>query len=480
MLISCVSFCFVAFASISPTSISAAADVIVYVSATNGSSDPNCGSSIEFPCLGIEGLLNSNTIFFKQLRNDIAFFNGTQTYNQSVGRHYIYYLPGVYKAIPSFSYQFRGFSFIGLGNVTIEVDQFYGRFDSLWAMMSTVKLEVANDRRYPAVFYFRECTDIRIENFNFHISHDFPSVAGLTFDLSSDVVVENCSFSEVARDSSAIVVVHPVGSTLLSDILIKSLHGKGGYHQLILVAFSGFDDESNSTPKLQLVAVTLINVRITDIVAVDYKPQSVEQLLSGKIQYPNYDYKENWKAATAILVLFRKGSLARVLRMQNCVIHNVKPNDNRSPVTIQFEDASLDLVEMENCSFSNNFGSVGGSVAAFFDKNLGNTEIAANHILFKNCTFRNNSALFNGGAVFVDYLTDAAANDVRFENTSFLNNQAPFGGALLLRYDGDISSGVTTKNSKQVIISNSTFIGNIASHGIVYANGMSLTINGKR
>lgn len=465
---------FIAMTLVSHTS----ADRYLYISATGGSVDPQCGSSIDSPCARFEGMFNAT--LWKESTGDIVFLNATNMSNSTEGRHYVYYLPGVYKASLVFMYRFRGWSFIGIGNVTVEVESFYGRYDPLWPLMSTVELEVLNVRRYPAAFYFRECTDIVVENLRFSIDHSIPDLAGVTFDLSSDVEVRNCSFTEVSFDSSAAVVIHPVGPILFSNCSIESLHGVGGYRQLILVAFSGFDGDPGRGEALP--SVTLDNVKISDIVSSDYTLQSVQQLLSGTMRYPTYDFRSNWKAATAILVLFRKGSVADFFTMRNCVIHSVKPNDNRSPVTIQFQEAILNLVQIDGCTFSDNFGSVGGSVAIFFYKNVGFSIISSNRVHFTNCSFINNTALFNGGAVSVDYLTNALTNNVVFENAQFIGNQATFGGALLLRYDLETGSSDSEDmaTAKEVTITDCVFNGNKAYHGIVYTNRVSVTVDGTR
>lgn len=455
-------------------------DEHIYVSPSdnherNDGSQFLCGISMDKPCHGFRELLNRTgqleTVSGIQILDLSALQKSTE-----FGHHYVHCMPGIYNTTPVFMYGFSNWSFVGIGHVTVRVGSFYGDYRPLWPYMSEIELESSNARRYPAAFYFRNSSNIEIINIEFSVDHNVALLAALTVDLSGVVDIKNCSFPEVYFDSSAVVIVYPIGPVNIIDGRVEALHGVRGYRELFLVVFGNI---KGTLPNFG--QVTIERTLITDVVAVDYRPVYLEQLFQGTVAYPEYDYRSNWKAATAVLVLFRPSSSTHLFRMRNCVIKGVRSNDNHSPVTIQFQGAYLNFVQMTDCTFADNTGSVGGAVALFFDEVIGLPELTANQVMFKRCNFTNNSALFNGGAVSVDYLADGEENRVIFEDCRFERNKAAFGGALILRYNPyNNVDGSRSQNPQQAAITNCEFKSNTAIHGIIFADGVKISLYAKK
>ena len=441
-------------------------DEHLYVSPTGNSRSREFCGAIDSPCVGIRELLNRTGHL--QVVGGIQVLNLTSL-QTNASHHYIHFLSGIYITDPVIMYGFSNWTFAGRGQVAIKIDSFYGNYPSLWPYISAVELESAT-RRYPAAFYFRNCSNIEITNIEFYVDHRMAyDIAALTIDLSSTVFVNNCSFQEVSYDSSAVVILYPIGPVIVYNCTVEGLHGVHGYRELFLVVFGDTNIEDFGV-------VLLENVIVSDIVAADYKPVHLQQLFEGTVKYPEYDYRSNWKAATAILVLFRPGSKFHNFKMINCQIVRIQSTDNHSPITIQFQGAYVNFVTISDCIFSENTGSVGGSVAIFFGGAISKVELTRNKVAFERCNFTGNSALFNGGAVSVDYLTDGAYNQVIFNGCQFQGNQAGFGGALILRYDPYNANGRKSQNRQVISIIDCEFSSNKATGGILMADGVTLSL----
>ena len=112
-----------------------------------------------------------------------------------------------------------------------------------------------------------------------------------------------------------------------------------------------------------------------------------------------------------------------------------------------------------NCSFINNKADHGGAV---------NTKVIISNCgaIFNNVEFKNNSAVYDGGAVY-NSADNEHTNTTNYINVLFDNNSADKGGAI---FNYSNATGNFNGGTNKVIVKNATFINNNAASGSAIYN----------
>lgn len=428
-----------------------------------------CGTDRGSPCHGLAAFLNRTGRV--GMVGQILVLNGSSS-GSTIPSAQVHLSPGTYQTDPIFLYGISNWSFIGMGDVAITVKSFQDDYNQLWPYMSYDQFRNAT-LRYVAALYFRECSGIEIVNIDFSVAVSVTALSALTIDQSGDFDVIDCGVTEVHTNSSALVIINPVGPIYVRSFLVQDLYSTYPFQRLFLITFSKLLDGMGRS-----VTVTLSNITLMDIMQPNYTgcPPSLNQILSGAIAYPPHGYQFNTKSAGVILVQFKQRVHGNTFIFEDSTIEGVQPAGHDSPLAVQFSSATYNDVIIRNCTFSHNTGYFGGAVDVVFTG-----AAKQNSITFSECTFEANSALYNGGAVSVEFFHDQEVSSVMFERCQFQRNSASFGGAVMARFTTMTDFHISKHNYDRVVqFVDCDIFNNTADHGIIDGHSVLFKVDGRK
>lgn len=136
----------------------------------------------------------------------------------------------------------------------------------------------------------------------------------------------------------------------------------------------------------------------------------------------------------------------------------LKANGHGGAVLIRLANVQNSTFRIENCSFENNSAEVdGGAVFVSISQ-----EVSSNQFMLTNNTFTNNRVeTASGGAVSINSFNITFDNTITIENCSFINNTGNAGGAVSVAlYDSNLNSTTfpdTVNFVRCAFINNSAF-----------------------
>ena len=116
----------------------------------------------------------------------------------------------------------------------------------------------------------------------------------------------------------------------------------------------------------------------------------------------------------------------------------LKSNGHGGAVLIRFVNVQNSTVMIENCSFENNFAEVdGGAVFISLSEN-----VSSSLIVFRNNSFINNTVeTASGGAISLNSFSITFNNTINIEDCDFISNSGNAGGAVSVAlYDSNLNS----------------------------------------
>ena len=167
-------------------------------------------------------------------------------------------------------------------------------------------------------------------------------------------------------------------------------------------------------------------------------------LVNGKSDGANKGIREKGSNITLDSSVVTNCSSTGISLSYNSTLHNFKATNSEFSNN-EFYAISLagsHNMNLTNCIFDNNKGRAGGAVHI-------STEELKNEIQFDNCTFNNNNASENGGAVEVGYYTSGMSGNhkVSFVNCTFSNNKSDANGGAVHGQYVKINNCTFNKNS---------------------------------
>ena len=370
-------------------------DVTWYIS-PNGTPDPGCGRTRESPCDSLNTVLNLSHLFnvTSSLAGAPCFYSpGNDDGRRSTT---VFFDGGENFVPPTCLRNWTNLAIIGLGDVTIT--------SSLGAPR--------------AFFEFASCNNVTITNLHFVAT--FPGKGTLYFEMSRQISVTDCSIPLTQHPSMGIEIVLGGGDVQIASNLFygnSSLVAEGGSTVALKVTqgrqMSGcsFQDECNNNA-FEAINLTVINCTFRDIAS------------GGE---PSDSYGSTHTDAIALSVRFFSGASNNRMVVGDSVFTGIVYT-KASSVLVNYDSASVNnYARFVNCSFSKNRVRYGGGIAAYF---YGKPQNGLLEI--ENCTFTNNEASFEGGGVFVVFLSRNLENSVYISRSRFTRNYAQYGAGIFL------------------------------------------------
>lgn len=428
-------------------SLSAAVDVVWYIS-NNGSNDiSTCGRNIATPCVSLTVVLH-NSQLFENSTGSCRVSNGDSDGRSSTT---VYFLEGTHFMDPVCLTNWDNLSVIGLGpKGSITVTTRIGGLNGLFSFTSSTGLSFSNivfETGFVgrSTLSFCTCTNITIEDCLFPVTT--PNTQGVEIIQSSgEISITRSNF-----------IGNPDLSSQSDNFVIglSVLHGGNGGGSLC------------TTQDPDPFRLVVSDCQFTSIT-------------SGELADDNYASTRS--RGTVLRIRFLEGSENNHVTIDNITVSNTI-NMAGSAVLINFDSGSdTNTVSIERSKFSRNQVRYGGGVAAYFysGPHFGQLSI-------KDCIFENNMAAFEGGGVFAVFLGSDASNFLRVERSVFTGNFALVGAGLFLLNNpvwfsqrglfDPVSPPLVTVN-----VTDCTFLGNQANlkEGILNTLRIELFVGGLR
>ncbi|WP_455645648.1 C1 family peptidase [Methanosphaera sp.] len=280
-------------------------------------------------------------------------------------------------------------------------------------------------------------------------------------DVERNVLVDNCTFINCTAKN----MTNSIGGVAYfrySNVTItnsKFTNCKSGMGSIFLLSRSKLNmnnceiKNNGAYNSSSLISSYTSNITLNNILFEENKVNSSGlYVTSGTLDVYNSQFKNNSAYNTASCIYVSEA---------NTTINNTYFTNNQAFTdiggTIYVNNSYLII---NNSQFNNNLASMGGAIVIH---NGTGTNFNLNKTLYNatiiNTTFTNNTAKYEGGAIYDVYST------LSIESSTFTNNTARSGGAIY------------TDNLK-LIINNSNFTTNTATKygGVIYANENNITL----
>lgn len=337
------------------------------------------------------------------------------------------------------------------------------------------------------IIYFLNCNNITVTNLTF-----VDSVIGrntIYARNTSDIHVSHCSIPVYAVGASAIVLMNPQGSVIITNVKVYGnrilndisegfLHNDGGSPGTAFRISIGVGSSSYGvylTEAQSLTTLSPVNILIENCLFEKIISETDEEI---------YDYMQSSQRSKVMRIDLTNKAIGNTIVFRNCVFENNVDLTGSIALT-SIEEAHDNTVEFHSCHFKHNTAKFGGGIATYFS----GTDTFNNTINITESTFLDNQATQEGGGVFMATLARSPqTNTLGIINSSFTHNSALYGACVFLFNDPiqylHVSSDMPgiSKPIMRVSLSNTLFTNNTAmlSEGVVNALRMQLELTGTK
>ena len=448
----CITFAVVVLLILSAASLSASQggatppDVVWYVGPGGSSDIATCGRTPESPCDSLQTILDQSPLFGNETFS--CYLSGGDGDGRTSTT--VNFLQGTNFVPPVCLMGWSNLSIIGLGPPGSVI----------------ITSDLSGTR---AVFNFELCSNISITNLIFQTA--YIGRVTLYFSSTSDVTIRNSNFPILARHSGGIIIQDCSG-----DILIENceIYGNPEFadtsiSETALQIRQG--SGSSSTPVVELTPITAV---IRDCEFYD--------IVSGGD--PDDSYKSSHNDGLVFEVNFFRGAVGNRVTVQGCNFSHII-NPRTSGVLVNYDSGSVNnSVIFMDSTFLNNTVRYGGGIAAYFYANPQNSFLCV-----VGCDFADNTANFEGGGVFVAFLSRDVSNAVNISSSTFSENRARYGAGVFLFNNPAWTGGLSSSSDVVALplvftnITDCEFERNEAlllTEGAINALRIVLTIDGTR
>ena len=368
-------------------------DVEWYISAKGSADVATCGKTAAEPCNSLAEILARSP----------SFDNGSSICYLSDGAvdgrdSTTVYFVGEVKVTSVCLMNWTNLRIVGLGdNITITSGLFGGN---------------------RGIFECIQCTNVSIENLNFATSAI--NKATLFFQASMDIRVIECSFYLASQSTLGVQLLHCAGNIALTN---NTFYGSGNevadsLSPLGLDIDHGCIDCSipfnGESYNFSTLSFTLM---ITDCTFKDLKNRSP----------PEDRYNVARGSAAAMRLRFGANSMDNQIFVLGSSYSNIV-NSKANSIVLNYEGKSANnTVHFIGCTFRRNRVRYGGGISAYFYNGP-----VDSRLIVEDSEFVDNVADFEGGGVFVTFLSSGSSNTLQIYNSSFARNSATYGSGLFL------------------------------------------------
>ena len=365
-------------------------NVVWYVGQGGSPDITTCGRTPEAPCDSLQTILDQSPLFGNVTFN--CYLSGGDADGRTSTT--VNFLPGAHFVPPTCLMGWGNLYIIGLGppgSVNITSDLSGAR----------------------AVFNFEQCSNVSITNLVFQTA--FPGRVTLFFYNSTDISVRDSVFPLLRLHSGGILIDDCSG-----DVLIENCEMYGN---------PDFADSSNSERALRIrqgsdSSVTMEELPPLTLTAV-IRDCRFHDIASGGT--PQDSYSSSHSDGIVIEINFLGGAVDNQVTVQGCSFYRIF-NVRTSGVLVNYDYRSgNNSVFFLDSTFLNNAVRYGGGIAGYFYGSAQNSVLEVT-----GCNFTDNAAAFEGGGIFVAFLSVDVSNAVSVSSSTFTGNRARYGSGVFL------------------------------------------------
>lgn len=385
--------------------------VVWYISPNGSTNASSCGRAPDNPCASLELLLSQSELF--SIEGGHVSSSGDTDGRLSTT---VYFMEGE-SFVPST--RLRGWSnlrIVGLGRVTLNS-------------------HVVGLKNF---FEFHNCSNVTIEGINF--ASVFIGRAVLYVQDSRDVTVTDCTIPVTSRAARGIQLMNSTGSVNITNTLF----------------FGDIDLEARDNPAIGLLVTqgerpslgTASSDNEDSYIQAEFLVQNCTFRDIADGARSGTGYTSTSRNAVGVLVQLYSEAQDNLITFQDCIFTNLI-HASGSGVLVQFDGNAIgNTARFMNSIFTNNTVLYGGGVAVYF---ISSTD---NLVEIEECEFTNNKATFEGGGVHIVSLSPQPTDFVHLRNCTFRENEADYGVGLFLFNDPSWSSSAPLPNSTSLPLMN--------------------------